>query len=318
MRIVFMGTPEIALPSLQVLIKAPDLEVSLVVSQPNRPVGRGKKMRQTPVAKLATQNNIPVFQPDSLKTESAYERLLQESADLFIVVAYGQILQQRILDLPRIDCINVHTSLLPRWRGAAPIQWAIRAGDAVSGVSIMRMERSLDTGPVFAMSTVMIGDTETASELHDRLAQKGASTLLQTLPDIIAKKTPVPQFHTRMSYARMLTKADRTIPFGKNAKNVADHINGMTSWPGAVAKYTKNKKNISLTFTRARPTQLEKSAFVYAPGEIVVSSPQNGLIIACGNNTYVEILNIKRPGKRSLSTSDCLRGFHIPVNTHLL
>lgn len=306
-----MGTPDFAVPSLRALVEDPRCDVTLVVSQPDRVAGRGRKVTPTPVKAAAVEAGIPTFQPESLRTDEAHARLDAENADLFVVAAYGQILRQNVLDLPTHGCINVHASLLPRWRGAAPIHRAIEAGDAVTGVSIMRMERGLDTGPVYRMEAVMIGDTETAGELHDRLAALGARTLRDALDDIVdAEFVPSVQPSARTTYARMLGRDDRKVDFDAPALEVVARINGMSPWPGVSVVCGDE----SLTLLRAEVAA--ESIADAAPGTVICASPRDGLRIACADG-IISILDIKRPGKRAMPVTDCLCGVSLPAGAEV-
>jgi methionyl-tRNA formyltransferase len=220
-----------------------------------------------------------------------------------VVAAYGQILRQRTLDLPRLGCLNIHGSLLPRWRGAAPISWSIAAGDATTGVALMQMERGLDTGPVFAQRPLMIGDTETAGELHDRLATLGADLLADLLPAILAGSATAELQPARgATYARMLTRADRTIPFAQRAASVADWINGMTPWPGAAATV----EGELVLLCRARPVD---GTHALEPGQVVAADARSGLFLAAGEGTVLEVLELQRAGKRVMPAKVVLNGW---------
>ncbi len=306
LRVVFMGTPDFAVPSLRALVDDERCNVVLVVSQPDRRSGRGQSTRPTPVAAAAGELGIELFQPPTLRDNEATERLGETKADLFVVAAYGQILRREVLDLPAMGCINVHASLLPRWRGAAPIHRAIAAGDAVTGVSIMQMELGLDTGPVYAMHACMIGDTETAGELHDRLAESGAQLLVDTLPAIIdPAHEPTPQPQGRSTYARMLDSSLREVDFSSSADRIAWHINGMSPWPGARVRVN----GTSLSLLRARAAD---DAPTGRPGEVLVAD--RTLVIATAQGA-VEILEAQRSGKRRMTTRELLQGYEIEVGS---
>lgn len=302
-KVVFMGTAAFAVPALRMLAARSDVTVSLVISQPSRAAGRGKQPTPPPVAAAAAELGLRLEQPESLKTDEVHAMLAAEDADLFVVAAYGQILRQRTLDLPRRGCINIHGSLLPRWRGAAPISWSIAAGDATTGVAIMQMERGLDTGPVFEQRLVMIGDSETASELHDRLAELGGSLLAALLPGILdGSATTVPQPARGATYARMLTRADRNIDFMQPSPAVADWINGMTPWPGAAAMV----EGELVLLSRARATALRHEA---EPGIVFVADAKQGLFITAGDGSVVEVLELQRAGKRVMPAKVVLNGW---------
>lgn len=302
-RVVFLGTPDFAVPSLQRLCETVD--VSLVVSQPDRPAGRGQRLTPPPVAAEAARRGIPCVQPETLRDAEAVARLAAEDADLFVVAAYGQILRQAVLDLPRLGCLNVHGSLLPRWRGAAPIHRAVEAGDGVTGVAIMQMERGLDTGAVWSMEAIAIGETETSGELHDRLATLGADLLVRTLPDVLGRtRAPIPQATSRATYAHKLTAADRCVDFASSGASVAWKINAMTPWPGV--RVTVGDEVITLR--RAAPGPAMGAAV--EPGALRVEDGR--LFFACADGTSVEILELQRPGRRCLSARECLRGMEVP------
>lgn len=240
MNIVFMGTPDFAVPCLKALVESGE-NVTAVFSQPDKPKGRGYKLTSPPVKEYAVSQNIPVYQPASLKkgddAEEAYETLKKLAPDLIVVVAYGKILPKRILDLPKTYCINIHASLLPKYRGAGPIQWCILKGESETGVTSMIMGEGLDTGDMLIKAATEIGINETADELHDRLAVIGADVLLETVK---AVKTgdihPQPQDDEMSCYAPMLTKELCPIDFSKTAKEIHDQIRGLSSWPCAVAQ----------------------------------------------------------------------------------
>lgn len=302
-KVVFMGTAAFAVPALRMLAARSDVTVSLVISQPSRAAGRGKQSTPPPVAAAALELGLRLEQPESLKSDEVHAMLAAEDADLFVVAAYGQILRQRTLDLPRRGCVNIHGSLLPRWRGAAPITWSIAAGDATTGVAIMQMERGLDTGPVFEQRLLMIGDTETAGELHDRLADLGGSLLAELLPAILDGTAPTtPQPARGATYARMLTRADRTIPFSQRAASVADWINGMTPWPGAAAMV----EGELVLLCRARPVE---GSHTLEPGQVVAADARNGLFLAAGEGTLLEVLELQRAGKRVMPAKVVLNGW---------
>ena len=235
MRIVFFGSPDFALPSLEGLLAAGH-EVALVVSQPAKPVGRSAELLDPPVARRAKELGLPVFQPPTLKDDAAVARLADVRADLFVVVAYGKILAQRVLDLPRLGCVNVHGSVLPRWRGASPVQAALLAGDAESGVSIMRMEAGMDTGPVYAVARSPIGAREDAGALSARLAREGAELLVTTLPRIEAgAAVPEPQDDALATLCPKIRREDGQADFSLPAEELVNRLRAFTPWPGLFA-----------------------------------------------------------------------------------
>jgi methionyl-tRNA formyltransferase len=230
-RVIFAGTPDFAVPTLERLIES-DVEVTCVLTQPDRPAGRGRKLTQSPVKEVAVGRAIPVLQPTII--DDAFRSLLAgPPPDLLVVVAYGLILPQWLLDWPLIAPVNVHASLLPRWRGAAPIQHAILAGDESTGVSIMRMTRGVDCGPVYAQQSVAVGPTETAGELHDRLAVAGASLLLDVLPQILEGEEPVPQDESAARHAPKIEKADAVLDWSRPAVELERRVRAFNPWPVA-------------------------------------------------------------------------------------
>lgn len=308
-RIVYMGTPDFAVPALNALANDARVKVTLVVSQPDRIRGRGKRVQRTPVAAAADQANIPTYQPETLRTDDAVQKLRDEKADLFIVAAYGQILTQEVLDLPRFGCVNLHASLLPRWRGAAPIHWAVASGDAVTGTSLMRMERGLDTGPVFAQETLMIGETETSGELHDRLAEQSAQMLVAHLDRLCDPTTePTVQNSDRSTYARTLSTQDRTLSFDQSAQEIAWYINGMSPWPST--RCTIEGQQMKLGRARVSPLEVPPDT---PPGTILCADRKNGLHISANDQRAIEILEIQRPGKRMMDATAMLQGVEIPT-----
>lgn len=237
MKIVFMGTPDFAAVALEAIIKAGH-EVSCVVTQPDKPKGRGKEMQYPPVKECALRYELPVLQPVKIKTAEAIEALRQYEADIYIVAAFGQILSQEILDIPQYGCVNIHASLLPKYRGAAPIQWAILEGETETGITVMQMNAGLDTGDMLTKKTVQITAADTGESLHDKLSRAGAELIVETLPLIEQGKiTPQTQDDTQSSYARMLNKSMGCIDWNKSAVEIERQIRALNSWPSAYTTY---------------------------------------------------------------------------------
>lgn len=237
MKIIFAGTPEFAVPTLRMLL-ASEHQVCAVYTQPDRPAGRGRKLTQSPVKELALASGIPVYQPESLKPEDDFRQLASFDADLIVVVAFGMILPQRVLDLPCFGCINVHGSLLPRWRGAAPIQRALMAGDRKTGVTIMQMVRKLDAGDMLHKEEYVIGPDDTASDLHDKLAELGAIGLAKVLKQLEAGTLrPEPQDEALVTYAEKLDKSEAEIDWNQPAEQLARKVRGLNAWPVAQTLY---------------------------------------------------------------------------------
>lgn len=311
--VVYMGTPDFAVPPLQALIDDARYDVVAVVSQPDRKVGRGQKTQRTPVADCADRAKVPTFQPESLRDKEAVATLRGYNADVFVVAAYGQILSEEVLALPAKGCVNIHASLLPAWRGAAPIHWSIIAGDAVTGVSLMKMERGLDTGPTFAMACAPIGECETTGELHDRLAALGATMIRDELALYLSgQRELLVQNSDRSSYARMLHKDDRHISFERPAKEIAHAINGLSPWPGGRANFPgEDGSTQELRLFRARSRAANHRDL--PAGTVLSANPDDGLVITGSDGNIVEVLEACRPGKRTMSCVEMLRGFVIQV-----
>ena len=289
-----MGTPEFSVPVLRALLVAH--EVVCVYCQPPRPAGRGKKDRPSPVQEAAEAMGLPVRHPVSLKSVEAQEDFAALRADVAVVVAYGLILPQAVLDAPRLGCLNIHASLLPRWRGAAPIHRAIMAGDAETGVCIMAMEAGLDTGPVLLRQATPIGPEETTADLHDRLSAMGAALILSALdrlPDLV----PVLQPEAGVTYAAKIEKAEARVDWTAPATTVDRQIRGLSPFPGAWCE--AGDERIKLLRSRLAPGQ-------GAPGQVL-----HGLTIACGSGA-VQITLAQREGKRPTEPDDFLRGFVLP------
>ena len=293
MRIVFAGTPEFAVPSLRALLASAHPVVG-VYTQPDRPAGRGRQLRASPVKALAQAEGIPVEQPLSLKSADAQATLAAYAPDLMVVVAYGLLLPQAVLDLPRYGCVNVHASLLPRWRGAAPIQRAILAGDAETGVTLMRMEAGLDTGPMLAKAACPIGPEDTAADLHDRLAELGARLLAAELDRLL---TGVPtgevQDETLATYAAKLNKAEADLHWERPARELSRQVNAFNPWPVAQTRF----RDQVLRIWRAQVVP-----GTGAPGS-VVRAGRDGLDVACGQDC-LRLLEVQLPGGKRISGAD--------------
>ena len=295
MKVVFMGTPDFSVPVLEALVEAGH-EVLCVYCQPPRPAGRGKKDRPSPVQAKAEELGLPVRFPKSLKGEAEQAEFAALEPDIAVVVAYGLILPQAILDAPAKGCLNIHASLLPRWRGAAPIHRAIMAGDAETGVCIMQMEAGLDTGPVLLRKAVLIGAEETTAELHDRLSVLGAGAITEALENLDGLE-PVSQPEEGVTYAKKIDKAEARVDWTKPAVEVDRLIRGLSPFPGAWCEVEGER----LKLLRSRVVEGKGSA-----GQVL-----GGLRIACGDGA-VEILQAQRQGKRPMEAEELLRGFELP------
>ena len=296
MRVVFMGTPDFSVPALEALVEAGH-EIVCVYTQPPRPAGRGKKDRPTPVHARAEELGLPVRHPASLKSAEAQQAFAALQADVGVVVAYGLILPQPVLDAPRHGCLNIHASLLPRWRGAAPIHRAVMAGDAETGVCIMQMEAGLDTGPVLLRAATPIGPQETTGELHDRLAQMGARLIVEAL-DRLPELDAVPQPGEGVTYADKIDKAEARIDWARPAEEVDRKIRGLSPFPGAWSEI--GGERVKFLGSEPAPGQGE-------PGEVL----DDRLTIACGAGA-IRPTRLQRAGRGPQDTEAFLRGMPVP------
>ena len=297
MRIVFAGTPEFAAESLAALLASPH-QVVAVLTQPDRPAGRGRALQPSPVKALAQAHGLPVLQPDTLREEATRHALAGFEPDVMVVVAYGLIIPKAILALPRLGCINVHGSLLPRWRGAAPIQRAIAAGDSETGVGIMQMEAGLDTGPVLLEVRTPIQPEDTGGSLHDRLARLGAEALVQALANLEAlqQKARI-QPDQGVTYAHKLTKEEALLDWHKPASVLAREVRAFNPWPVSWLARPDGPLRVWAATAGSGSGQ---------PGTVLSVSPA-GIEVACGEGSLV-LTSIQLPGKKALSVADLLRG----------
>ena len=311
LRIIFMGTAELSCASLEKLCGDARFQVVAVVTQPDKPKGRDLKLQPSPVKVLAQKFNLPVLQPLKARDEAFVTELRTLKPDLIVVVAYGQILPQSILDLPPYGCLNVHTSLLPKYRGAAPIQWAIANGEAETGVTIMKMDAGLDTGPVLSLSRTAIVAADDSQILHDRLAQLGAELLVKTITDYVAGKTrPQPQPAEGSTYAAKIKKEDGQIDWNLPAKQVWNRLRAFTPWPGAFTFLPATPKPLLLKIWKLEV--VEKSG---RAGE-VLSADKDGITVACGQGA-VRILELQLEGGKRLTTAQFLAGHPLKAGAML-
>ncbi|QDH17540.1 methionyl-tRNA formyltransferase [Swingsia samuiensis] len=301
MRLIFMGTPDFAVPAFHALINAGH-EIVAVYTQPPRPAGRGKALRRSPVHEAADALGIEVRTPSRVRRDpQEHAAFAALQADAAIVAAYGLILPKEMLQAPRLGCINIHASLLPRWRGASPIQSAIVAGDTQSGVSIMQMDEGLDTGAILLEESTPITETDTASTLHDRLAEIGGRLIIRVLNE---QPSPLPQTDTGATYAHMLKREDGRIDWSKSCEDIDRQIRGFTPWPGA---FTSLNGTI-LKIGQATPLPNAPS---HPPGYTLTDQ----LVVACGKGA-IKIETIQKPGRTMMRTDDFLRGQSVPKGTH--
>jgi methionyl-tRNA formyltransferase len=292
LRLVFLGTADYAVPSLKTIVQE-GYKVLTVITQPDRPKGRGQKVKFSPIKKAALKLNLPIFQPENIKTSESVDYLKELKADLYVVVAYGQILSKEILDLPPMGCVNVHGSLLPKYRGAAPIHWAIINGEVETGVTTMYMVPDLDSGDIIEQSRLKIEPDYSVGILHDLLADLGAKTLLSTLRALAkGSVNPTPQDDSKATYAPQLKKKDEIIQWGKTSEQVVNHIRGMNPWPGAYTTYHGK-------ILKVLEAKTENSTQSLAPGTIL-QVDKNGIIVQCGQGA-IRLTLLKPQGKKEMA-----------------
>ena len=305
MRIVFMGTPDFAAASLQKLLED-GFNVVGVFTQPDKPKGRGMEMCYSPVKELALAHDLPVCQPEKMRDGTAYEQIRALAPDILVVVAYGRILPDDILALPKFGAVNVHGSLLPRYRGAAPIQWAVLNGDRITGVSTMYLASEMDTGDVIYTAETEIGEFETSGELFDRLMLMGADLLVKTLRDIESSTAPrTPQDHSKASYVSQLDKSICPIDWNKSPRAVVKWIYGLQPWPVATME-------LEGAVYRVFAAEYTDNHTAKQPGQ-VVSTGKQGIEMACADGKTLMITELQAPGKKRMKAADFLRGH--PIKT---
>lgn len=304
-----MGTPEFAVPSLRALVEA-GYEVAGVFTQPDRPAGRGKKLSACPVKQYAQENGLKVFQFERLRRPEGVEALRALEPDMVVTAAFGQILSQALLDIPRLGTVNVHASLLPGHRGAAPVNWCIIAGESVSGVTTMLTDAGLDTGDILLKRSTPIGEEETAGELTERLAQLGAQLLIETIRGIESGSiTPVKQDEARASYEPMLKKETGRINFELPAREIVNLVRGVNPWPGAWTGFMGGQ----LKIWRARAVEAPRPGL---PGEVLLANAKSGLVVACGQGA-LEVIEMQAPNARRMTARAYLAGKQIDEGTRL-
>ena len=307
-RALFFGTPAFAVPSLEALIAIAD--VRAVITQPDRPAGRGMKLTPPPVKTLAIERGLSVMQPTKVRTPDFAAALRAHEADVALVVAYGRILPAAVLEAPRLGCVNVHASLLPKWRGAAPIHWAIAHGDTESGVCLMQMDEGMDTGAVLACERTAIEPDETAGELSERLSRLGADLVRRELPRYVrGELTPAPQDHQAATHAPLMEKAHGQIDFSRSARAVHDLVRGMSPWPGAHTTLDGARMKVHRTRVIAEDGRRGE------PGAVVRADP-HGIEVACAEG-LLSLDELQLEGKRKMKAAELLAGHSIPPGARL-
>lgn len=309
MKIVFMGTPDFAENALEEILKAGH-EVVLAVTQPDKKQGRGKEIKMSPVKECAIREGIPVFQPIKIREPEAIEHLKKYEADIFVVAAFGQILSKEVLNIPKYGCVNIHASLLPRLRGAAPIQQSILDGDKKTGITIMQMNEGLDTGDILLQKSINIEDTDTGESLFNKLSKLGAEAILEALPKIESGQLePIPQDDSLSSYAGMLKKDMGRLDWNKSAEALERYVRGLNPWPTAYTYY--NGKTLKIWESEIFTSVSEIDSSIFTVGEVVLKD-KNNLVVACGKG-FLNIKSIQLEGKKRMAISDFLLGCNITV-----
>jgi len=305
-RIVFFGTPSFAVPALKGLVEGPD-EVIAVVTQPDREKGRGRKIFSSPVKEVVLQQGFPLLQPEKVKEKTFQGRLKELVPDLFVVVAYGQILPKSILEIPKHGSVNVHASLLPQYRGAAPIPWAILMGEKMTGVTTMMMDEGMDTGAILLQKAITIGEDETSETIHERLASLGGQLLLETVKKMKAGDlSPVPQDPSKASYAPPLKKEDGKIDWSKEAREIDRQVRAFTPWPGAFTLWEERLLKICKGKIREGMSKGKPGVVVWTGADFIEVDTGKGLFL---------ITELQVEGKRRMGVRDFLSGHSIPTGT---
>lgn len=301
-RVIFAGTPDFSVPPLRALLNAPGYEVVAVYTQPDRPAGRGRKLTPSPVKEVAIGAGVPVYQPSNFKDPADIQALAALHADIVVVVAYGLLLPQAVLDAPRLGCINIHASILPRWRGAAPIQRAILAGDTETGITIMQMEAGLDTGPIYLVKKIPIAADETGGSLHDKLAPLGGEALMAALPGIVdGSLEAIPQADDQSTYARKLSKAEAMIDWQQSASLIHRQVCAFNPWPVAQTRFED-------AVLRVWDAEVVKGT-TGTPGTVMGAGRQ-GVDVSTGDG-LLRITRLQLPGKRTMSAADFINAHPI-------
>lgn len=306
--VIFMGTPDFAVPSLEKIHK--EYHVLSVYTQPPKKSGRGLRTKLNPIHEISNDYNLPVKTPQNFKSFDIIEEIKNLKPDFIIVVAYGIILPKTVLDIPNFFCLNGHASDLPRWRGAAPIQRAIEAGDKTTAACAMIMEETLDTGPVIAKKKINILNKDTASSLHDKLSKLTANVLIESMDKIIQNKyKPIKQKITGITYANKITSNDTLINWSQNNEEILRKLRSLSNWPGGWTYHNQNRIRIH----EAKKIEFSVGKENVKPGEFIGYSGNGSPIIQCGSNSFLEITQIQKEGKKKMNSQDFLRGYKINI-----
>jgi methionyl-tRNA formyltransferase len=305
MRIIFCGTPEFAVPSLQRLAAGPGISVESVITQPDRPRGRGQQISSSPVKEAALANNLQIYQPETIKSDSAQEFLKRVAPDAVVIIAYGQIIPARLLTIPRLGWINLHASLLPRYRGAAPIHWAIANGETTTGLTTMQIDAGMDTGPTLLQQELKIGTDETSPELAARMSEIGASLVVDSLSRLDRGEiSPQPQDSEKATYAPILKKETGRIDWTRTAEQIYNRMRGFALWPGAYSTFRGQTCHLW-----GRPEKIEASKGSAATGEIISSAQE--VSVVCGERTHLRLEFVQLEGRKRISAREFANGARI-------
>ncbi|HET8965562.1 MAG TPA: methionyl-tRNA formyltransferase [Candidatus Acidoferrum sp.] len=308
MRILFCGTPWFAVPSLKHLLAKPDFQIAAVITQPDRPRGRGQQVSFSPVKEVALARNIPVFQPEKIRTPESEQFLREAEADAIVIIAFGQIIPARLLAIPRLGWINLHASLLPKYRGAAPIQWAVANGESVTGITTMRIDVGMDTGDILHQRETHIAPTETTPQLAERLAEQGAPLITDTLRGLRdGSLAPKPQDHSAATLAPLLKKEDGLIDWQQLAQVIYNRMRGFAPWPGAYTSFRGTTCHLL-----GEPVSNPDSTAV--PGQILYDG--KSLVVACGQQSFLQVSSVKLEGRKQVSATDFANGAHVQSGEH--
>jgi methionyl-tRNA formyltransferase len=310
MRIVFCGTPEFAVPSLRRLAAEPGISVEAAITQPDRPRGRGQRVSSSPVKEAALANNLQIYQPETIKSDWAQEFLKRVAPDAVVIIAYGQIIPARLLTIPRLGWINLHASLLPRYRGAAPIHWAIANGETTTGLTTMQIDAGMDTGPTLLQHELKIGDDETSPELAARMSEIGASLIVDSLLRFDRGEiSPQPQDSEKASYAPILKKENGRIDWTRIAEQIYNRMRGFAPWPGAYSTFRGQTCQLW-----GHTEKIEASERSVAPGEIISSAKD--AFVACGAGTYLRLEFVQLEGRKRISVREFANGARLEPGDH--
>jgi methionyl-tRNA formyltransferase len=320
LRLLFCGTPQFAVPTLKHLLEQPDFNIVGVITQPDRPRGRGQELSFSPVKQVAIENGLPLIQPEKIRASEAEETIRGLGLDVIVIIAYGQIIPARLLPIPKLGWINLHASLLPKYRGAAPINWAIVNGETKTGVTSMRIDAGMDTGEILLQKEMEIGPADTAPELAARMSELGAPLMAETLRGLAAGTiAPRPQAHEHASSAPMLKKEDGRIDWSRPAQEIFHRIRGFAPWPGAYTSFRGQTCHIwGEPASNDLGEQGPAAGKAAIPGALVVrkSGQKNEVMVHCGSATYLRLLSVKLEGRKQVSAAEFVNGAHLLTSEH--